>query len=330
MPSFYGNYKIAEPNDSYIYIYINNQDNILTSNYGGDIILYPSQTQLQELHICDNSIKYDEHFSVLDCSSYILYKYDISNMDNTSFYFYGLYINQQYQNDTYTYYISHISIENTYKFNTTYFYNYLFNVGTMCTISPIPLSEDKVAYMDIHFTQHSRATSAPTNKPEYQIYLTNHANKSSIVECFSTLQPDFKLGFNFYDYKNSVWPITYNLSKNNLESTYPQFMDLIKFDTSTEGNYGYINMTLNTDGYKLKEITKDVSNNDLIIYDCDNTYTTTHDSLISIDMSNVLYISSSNSSKKVGYICISNKLSTQSYLNTSYNAINTSYNSYIQ
>lgn len=47
-------------------------------------------------------------------------------------------------------------------------------------------------------------------------------------------------------------------------------------------------------------------------------------------MSNILYNNSSNSAGKEGYICISNKLSTQSYLNTSYNAINTSYNSYIQ
>lgn len=47
-------------------------------------------------------------------------------------------------------------------------------------------------------------------------------------------------------------------------------------------------------------------------------------------MSNILYNSSSSDNKMYGYICINNKLSTQSYLNTSYNTVNTSYNSYIQ
>lgn len=92
-------------------------------------------------------------------------------MDSTSFYFNNLYINQQYQNDTYTYYITHIDIKNTYKSNTTYSGDYFFNARTIYPITCIPLSEDKVAYIDIHFIQQPRATQAPTNKNQNIKYI---------------------------------------------------------------------------------------------------------------------------------------------------------------
>ena len=259
-------------------------------------------------------------------------------MDSTSFYFYGLYINQQYQNDSTTYYITNIDIKNNSGFESTYGYAYTyFGVGTMYLINCPPIGEDKVTYINIHFTQQPNVTSAPTSpttgpttgpteQPEYKIYLLNQTNKSNVEECFSTLQPDFKLSFNFSDYYTSAIPITYNISKRTLETS-QSFIDSVKF--SIIDNYqAYIDIILNSDGYKLEEITKDVSDNNLVIYDCTNNYTI-YDNLISINMSNILY-NSPNSAEKVAYICVSNKLSTQSYLNTSYNAINTSYNSYIQ
>lgn len=320
----------------HIYIYINNQDNILTSGYNGDMKLLSSQTQLPNLNICDNSIKYDENYSILDGSSYILYKYDISNMDSTSFSFNGLYIKQQYQNDSTTYYITHIEIKNNSGFETTYCDNApYFNAGTMYLITCPPIGKDKVSYININFTQHPRVTSTPlpstpgpTNKLEYQIYLINCTNKSHIEECFTTLEPDFKLGFNFSNYSVAAIPITYNISKRTLETS-QSFIDSIEFNIID--NYQvYIDIILNTGGYTLKEITKDISDNNLVINDCTSQDYKVTNNIISIDASNILYNNSLNSSKKVGCICISNKLSTQSYLNTSYNAINTSYNSYIQ
>lgn len=161
--SFYGNYTVSNPDDSYIYIYINNQDNILTSDYNGDITLFQSQTQLLNLNICDSSIKYDEHFSVLDGNSYILYKYDISNMDSTAFYFNNLYINRQYQYDSCTYYITHIEIKNNSGFRTSYpGNNCYFNTGHMYSINGLPVGKDKVTYINILFTQIPNVTSTLT------------------------------------------------------------------------------------------------------------------------------------------------------------------------
>ena len=298
--------------------------------------MFSSQTRLPELYICDASIKYDEHFSVVDCSSYILCKYDISNMCSTSFLFNYLYINQQYQNDSITYYINRIEIKNNSGFKTTYEYTYgYFNTGITYPINCPPVGKDKVTYINIEFTQEPNVTSAPSSptldpneKPEYKIYLINYTNKSNVEECFTTLEPDFKLGFNFSDYSTTAIPITYNISKRTLETS-QSFIDSVKF--SIIDNYQVnIDIILNSDGYTLQEITKDISDNNLVIIDCTSQSYKVTNNIISIDTSNILYNNSSNSAEKVGYICISNKLSTQSYLNTSYNTVNTSYNSYIQ
>lgn len=196
--------------------------------------------------------------------------------------------------------------------------------------SPLIFNNDKVGYIDIMFTLTPNVTEPPTthsstthpsdggtSKPKYKIYLTNRTNKTYLLSAFTTLEPDFKLNFDFYDSIGSSWAVIYNFSKWDIEQK-QSFIESMQWNEYN--NIAYTDIVLNSDGYKLTYITKDVSYNNLVIYDCTNGCITTNNNLISIDASGILFHDSTDSNKMVGYIYVCNSLSSQSYLNISYNS----------
>lgn len=205
----------------------------------------------------------------------------------------GFCIDRNYENAYSAYYINRIAVSNETSFITINpdSQQFSFDVNTYYYFDT-PLSftkgKNRVGYIDISFVEVTLTpvTNVPTTQPEYNIYLTNQTNYENLSKSFTTLQPDFKLDFNFYDYVNNKYTITYNFTKSTIEKN-QSFLDSIKFKDNN--NFAYIDIILNSDGYKLKNITKDVSYNNMIIYDCTRNYTTTNNNLISIDTTYIMF-----------------------------------------
>lgn len=194
----------------HMYIYINNRDGILSGHNNGMIEFHINQLPVSPLiSVCDSTIKDDNNYSLTDDNSYIIYKYNIADIDFTSFNFTYFYINRNYKNDYYAYYINKIEMSNETAIVTLFPYSSQFYFDTcknyyFAYTLPFIIGKNRVGYIDISFSEITKTpvtdvptTQAPTQPPTQP-----------------TLSPEYNTGVATQSYLNNSY-INVNVSYNS-------------------------------------------------------------------------------------------------------------------